>query len=653
MKKVIKKSIAFVLTVVMAIGLLSVGASAAPAEGTFTDISGSKYADMIEALAAAGIVQGTGDSKFSPDKPATRAAAVTMLGRLAGATEEKANTFSDVASGSWYAGFMGWAANNGILLGDGKGHALPDETVTGKQMDLMLSRYAKLAGFTYSPIDHAQTKLTRGELAMIIYSVYVQSQQPATATYSIDVSFEDMFGTQPAVLTINTKTLQWTLAYENMYGAVEIGGWYDDADFSAEITNDAGQGQYLPKEAILAAVSAGTKQIYSDHQLARPVYSTDVSFEDMFGTQPAVLTINTKTLQWTLAYENMYGAVEIGGWYDDADFSAEITNDAGQGQYLPKEAILAAVSAGIKQLYNDNHITSGSGEHVHRFADGVCTVCGYECPHPQFNANGACTTCYWLCPHTEHDQETRICKRCGQVCKHVYDEETGYCSCGKAGGNVDEYRFTSVKPMENSPMKDKTLCVLGSSVVFGAGSKEEAVGEYFAARFGCKLVKEAVSGTTLADNGADSYVQRMLNNLDKDAQYDLFICQLSTNDATQNVPMGEISDSKELSAFDTATVTGAMEYIICYAQENWGCPIVFFTNSRYDSAQYGQMVVRLHELEDKWGIGVLDLWSDEAFNDITDEQMELYMHDLIHPTKAGYRDWWGPELEKQLLDYLA
>ena len=28
------------------------------------------------------------------------------------------------------------------------------------------------------------------------------------------------------------------------------------------------------------------------------------------------------------------------------------------------------------------------------------------------------------------------------------------------------------------------------------------------------------------------------------------------------------------------------------------------------------------------------------------------MKDTIHPYKAGYRDWWGPELEKQLCAYL-
>ena len=27
------------------------------------------------------------------------------------------------------------------------------------------------------------------------------------------------------------------------------------------------------------------------------------------------------------------------------------------------------------------------------------------------------------------------------------------------------------------------------------------------------------------------------------------------------------------------------------------------------------------------------------------------MHDDIHPTTAGYREWWCPEMEKQLLTY--
>ena len=64
------------------------------------------------------------------------------------------------------------------------------------------------------------------------------------------------------------------------------------------------------------------------------------------------------------------------------------------------------------------------------------------------------------------------------------------------------------------------------------------------------------------------------------------------------------------------------------------------------------MVVRLIELQEKWGIGVFDLWNDSAFNAISDENRALYMNDKIHPTKAGYKEWWCPEMEQQLIEYL-
>lgn len=224
---------------------------------------------------------------------------------------------------------------------------------------------------------------------------------------------------------------------------------------------------------------------------------------------------------------------------------------------------------------------------------------------------------------------------------------------GRMAGNQEIYSFDKIETMENSPLAGGNICAFGSSVTYGTASQKCAVGEYLAARFGCTLTKEAVSGTTLADKGNNSYVRRIVNNLDPNADFDLFLCQLSTNDATGKIALGKISDSKELADFDTSTVTGAIEYIICYAQQTWDCPVVFYTGSRYDSVAYEAMVERLLELQEKWGIGVLNLWADDGFNDIDDDTRKLYMADGIHPTKAGYRDWWGPEMERQLTEYLT
>ena len=220
-------------------------------------------------------------------------------------------------------------------------------------------------------------------------------------------------------------------------------------------------------------------------------------------------------------------------------------------------------------------------------------------------------------------------------------------------GNSVSYDMSTVEKLENSPLDGKKVLFLGSSVTYGSASLRQGIPEYFSYRFGCEYTKEAVSGTTLVDNGKDSYVQRLMNNVSKDEKYDLLVCQLSTNDATKGKPLGEISNGYELSDFDTSTITGAMEYIICYAKETWGCQVVFYTGSHYENDEYSAMVIRVLELEEKWGIKVIDLWSDNDFNNLSEEDRKLYMYDDIHPTKAGYRDWWCPEMERQLLEYLA
>ena len=203
----------------------------------------------------------------------------------------------------------------------------------------------------------------------------------------------------------------------------------------------------------------------------------------------------------------------------------------------------------------------------------------------------------------------------------------------------------------SSPLKGKTIIFLGSSVTYGSAAGGQSFVELFETLDGVKAVKEAVSGTTLADTAADSYVSR-LKRLDTGMKADCVVVQLSTNDASKKLPLGDISGSTELSSFDTQTVTGAMEWIICYSRDTWDCPVVFYTGSRYDSTEYAAMVSRLKELQGKWGIGVIDLYTEDAFNDIDGDSYARYMSDPIHPTKAGYAEWWFPKMEADLIRIL-
>lgn len=213
-------------------------------------------------------------------------------------------------------------------------------------------------------------------------------------------------------------------------------------------------------------------------------------------------------------------------------------------------------------------------------------------------------------------------------------------------GNAAEYEMSKVPPLDSSPLNGKQIIFLGSSVTYGAASKGVSFADYIGVRNGCQVIKEAVSGTTLVDNGSSSYISRLKKM--KVPSADLFVCQLSTNDATQKKMPGEISQSRNMEDFDTTTVAGAMEYIIAYAREKWNCPVVFYTNPKYDSDAYGNMVALLLQIADKWDISVIDLWNDTEFNNISQQERELYLADAIHPTQAGYLEWWTPRMEADL-----
>lgn len=218
-------------------------------------------------------------------------------------------------------------------------------------------------------------------------------------------------------------------------------------------------------------------------------------------------------------------------------------------------------------------------------------------------------------------------------------------------GNRRRYAVSSVDRDEESPLNGKTVIFLGSSVTYGTGACGTAFPEYLEAECGIHPVKEAVGGTTLVTQDESSYIPRM-ESIDTEIKADLFMCQLSTNDATLKLPMGDVSDGFDLDEFDTNTIAGAIEYIIAYSKSTWDCPIVFFTNPQYDSEEYREMVSVLLKIKDKWGIYIIDLWNDQTFNDISEKERKLWMIDDIHPTMAGYRDWWMPVFRKSLEEIL-
>ena len=213
-------------------------------------------------------------------------------------------------------------------------------------------------------------------------------------------------------------------------------------------------------------------------------------------------------------------------------------------------------------------------------------------------------------------------------------------------GNDDRYDVSAVLPDHESPLRGKTIIFLGSSVTVGAFSFGQACADYLARKDGVLIYKEAVSGTTLCDDEHDgsSYVERM-HAIPADMKPDAFVCQLSTNDAWKGKPLGALAATEP---YDTTTIAGAMQHIVAYVRSTWGCPVLFYTGTYFESAEYAQMVDVLMQMRDQMGIEVIDLYHDERMRAVTPEEYALYMYDPVHPTKAGYELWWTPMFEDAL-----
>jgi len=204
--------------------------------------------------------------------------------------------------------------------------------------------------------------------------------------------------------------------------------------------------------------------------------------------------------------------------------------------------------------------------------------------------------------------------------------------------NLGNLKKNGVVEKKESVLNGKNIIFLGSSVTKGMASQSRSFVDMGADIAGYSYIKEAVSGTTLVESGKKNYIAR-LRTIDKNAPCDIFVCQLSTNDATKKKPLGSISDSKDIASFDTQTVCGAIEYVIAYAKETWNdCPVVFYTNPQYASPAYAAMVDALYEIAKKWGVEVIDLWNDVELNKKECKKFSC-MNDQIHPTKKGYANW--------------
>ncbi len=116
---------------------------------TFDDISGANAHEnqlAIEALAARGIIDGRGGSRFDPDAPMTRAEFSAIVVRALGLKPAANDAFTDVPSAAWYAPYVGTANTYGLINGVGGGRFNPEGNITRQEAAVLVSRAADLCG---------------------------------------------------------------------------------------------------------------------------------------------------------------------------------------------------------------------------------------------------------------------------------------------------------------------------------------------------------------------------------------------------------------------------------------------------------------------------------------------------------------------------
>lgn len=173
----------------------------------YTDVkSTSTYYKAVQFVTEKSLMNGTATTTFSPNKTMNRAMFVTVLGRLAGVDTSKytKSSFIDVplnSDTSWYAPYVEWANQNGIIQGYGNGKFGPMDEITHQQLYTIMYRYAVY-------VEHI--RFTPGGTTITV------SDKNDIDSYAIDgVKFStayDLLVTSGGKITPKNGALRWELA---------------------------------------------------------------------------------------------------------------------------------------------------------------------------------------------------------------------------------------------------------------------------------------------------------------------------------------------------------------------------------------------------------------------------------------------------------
>ena len=116
----------------------------------FKDATNHWTANAIQFVIDKGLFNGMSENHFGVNTPTSRGMFVTVLHRLAGTPKLGNANFSDIQQGKYYTDAVSWASSLGIVSGVNETLFAPNQNITREQLIVMLYRYAKATGITFT-----------------------------------------------------------------------------------------------------------------------------------------------------------------------------------------------------------------------------------------------------------------------------------------------------------------------------------------------------------------------------------------------------------------------------------------------------------------------------------------------------------------------
>ena len=388
----LKKILALVLALVMSLSLM---ATAGAADFSDKDQISDKYSDAVTVLNGLEVFKGYDNgARFEPQGDITRAEVAAIIYRIATGDVTDAQKdiystwglFTDVADGSWYAGYVNYCANAGYIKGRGNKIFDPNGKVTGYEALAMILRaigYDKNNEFSGSnwQVNTASIAKQRGITNNITDTLLGQA---ATREVVAEILFRAILVPQ---VQFNTATLSYTnkdlsLGYEvlkleevtgivvsNEYANLEgdsvlaegktgftVKGSTRTLDYGTELT-DIGESRfaYLQNSKVLSIADSGNNKVFDNTTTGGDgvQIETKAKFKKASGIEQQDGTEFFTNFGFTGLYDSDY-RIEFEVEFDNADAEKEFNSYAGvtiAKVAVEREKFNYSVTAGYPKTY--------------------------------------------------------------------------------------------------------------------------------------------------------------------------------------------------------------------------------------------------------------------------------------------------------------